>query len=179
MTAAAIAGVALSAAGAATSFAGAGKAASAQKAMSGVQIQQENVRERAMEFDARRRTLEVLRNQQRARALALTTATAQGASMGSGLMGGYGQIAGQAGENITGIQGQLGFGREMFALNRQMAGIQNQYASASSMMSMGSGMSSLGGAILSNLGPIKSIGAGFGPGASYSGFKSGLSAGKM
>jgi len=40
---------------------------------------------------------------QRARSLALSTATNQGAQFGTGLQGGYGQISGESGTNMLGI----------------------------------------------------------------------------
>ena len=59
------------------------------------EAQAEAVRQRAAELDAHRRQLEIVRVQNRQRALALANATAGGAQYGSGLQGGYGQIAGQ------------------------------------------------------------------------------------
>lgn len=78
----------------------------------------EEQKQKAMELDARRQQLEVIRNQQRGRALALTTATSQGASRGSGLQGGYGQISGQTGVNLLGIQQNLDIGRNIFGINQ-------------------------------------------------------------
>lgn len=75
----------------------------------------------AMELDARRRQLEVIRNQQRARSIGLTTATAQGARQGSGLQGGYAQASGQAGVNLSGIQQNLEIGRNIFGLNSDIS----------------------------------------------------------
>jgi hypothetical protein len=87
-----------------------------------------------MEVDARRQQLEIIRNQQRSRALALTNATAQGASKGSGLQGGYGQISGQSTTNLLGTQQALQTGENVFdanasisASNVQMADLQNTY----------------------------------------------------
>lgn len=86
----------------------------------GFERQIEGQRQQAMEIDARRRGLEVIRNQQRARAVALTNATAQGASRGSGLQGGYGQISGQSNVNAMGIQQNLLIGQNIFGLNNQI-----------------------------------------------------------
>lgn len=103
----------------------------------GIVQQQQNIeaqKRQAMEVDARRQQLEIIRNQQRGRALALTNANAQGARLGSGLQGGYGQIAGQSGVNILGVQQALQTGRNVFdananitGLNLQMGDLQNQY----------------------------------------------------
>lgn len=88
----------------------------------------EGMREKAMNLDARRRQMEIIRNQQRYRALALTNATAQGAQFGSGIQGGYGQISGQTGVNLLGVQQNLGIGQDIFALNRQITGQKQDYA---------------------------------------------------
>lgn len=176
-TAIAVAGVGLAAAGAATSYVAAGNANDAQHQMIGIQQQQEAERRKAMELDSRRRSLEVVRNQQRARALALTTATAQGAQFGSGLQGAYGQISGQGGDNLLGIYGQREIGRNLFGLNQQLGTAQGSYADAQTMAGIGSGLSSLGGAIIGNIGTLSAIGKGFGSGSSYGGINQGVSGG--
>ena len=95
----------------------------------------ENQRRQAMELDARRSQLEVIRNQQRGRALGLASATASGSSRGSGLQGGYGQIQGQSGVNLLGIQQCLEIGRNIFGNNAAitqnnlaLGDLENQYA---------------------------------------------------
>lgn len=88
------------------------------------QQQVEAQKAQAMEMDARRQQLEVIRNQQRGRAMALTAATAQGAKSGSGLQGGYGQVSGQSGVNLLGIQQNLQTGRDIFGLNQTISGNQ-------------------------------------------------------
>lgn len=85
-------------------------------------------RMQAMQLDGRRRGLEVIRNQQRARAVALTNANAQGARTGSGLQGGYGQIAGQSGVNAMGIQQNLMLGQDIFNFNNAITGQREQYS---------------------------------------------------
>lgn len=79
-------------------------------------------KKQAMEIDGRRQQMEVIRNQQRARAMGLTAATAQGASKGSGLQGGYGQASGQTGVNLLGIQQNLDIGRNIFGFNETISG---------------------------------------------------------
>lgn len=107
----------------------------ATRSIFGLEQGNEAQRRQAMEIDARRNQLEIIRNQQRGRALALTAATAQGASRGSGLQGGYGQISGQTGVNLLGIQQNLQVGRNIFdnnaAISAQrlgMADLENLYA---------------------------------------------------
>lgn len=81
----------------------------------------------AMEIDARRQQLEVIRNQQRNRALALATGVGQagqGAISGSALQGAYGQASGQSGVNLLGIQQNLQIGRNIYGLNQTISGNQ-------------------------------------------------------
>lgn len=89
----------------------------------------------AMELDARRNQLEIIRNQQRTRALGLATAVGSGSSKGSGLQGAYGQASGQTGVNLLGVQQNLQIGENIFGQNAQIsqnniasADLQNQYA---------------------------------------------------
>ncbi len=93
--------------------------------------QQKNIeatKRQAMEVDARRQQLEIIRNQQRGRALGLTAATSQGASKGSGLQGGYGQISGQSGTNLLGVQQNLQSGRNIFDSNANITDLNSQMA---------------------------------------------------
>lgn len=85
----------------------------------------EQQRYNAMILAANRQQLEIVRQGQRARAMALTTATAQGAAKqgASALGGGYGQISGQTNQNLLGVTQNLGIGANIFALN---AGITQQ-----------------------------------------------------
>src|SRR5688572_12694711 len=113
----AVAATALTAVGTAKQYSAAKKTAAANQAIADQEARQEELRRKAMELDARRRQLEIVRNQQRARAASLSAATAQSASHGSGLAGGYGQISGDAGTNLLGVQQNLGIGRDMFSSN--------------------------------------------------------------
>jgi hypothetical protein len=94
----------------------------------GEQREIEATKRQAMEVDARRQQLEIIRNQQRGRALGLTTATSQGAGKGSGLQGGYGQISGQTGVNLLGVQQNLQAGRDIFDSNSSISDFNSQMA---------------------------------------------------
>jgi hypothetical protein len=150
------------AAGTVTQMSGARRSARAQQNIVGLERQAEGQRLKAMELDARRRQLEVIRNQQRARSLALTTATAQGAAQGSVLGGAYGQIRGQTMTNLQGIQENLGIGRNLFDINSQIGTQRIAASQAATTASMGSGISSLGGALLSSLPTLSNLTGGFG-----------------
>lgn len=111
--------------------------ASTALSKSSVQAQQviEAQKRNAMELDARRNQLEIIRNQQRARAMGLTNATSAGSSKGSGLQGAYGQASGQTGVNLLGVQQNLQIGQNIFDQNANisnnniaMADLQNSYA---------------------------------------------------
>lgn len=129
-----------SAEGASRQVEGASAQNQATKAITGYELQIEQQRFQAMELDARRQTMDVIRNQQRARALGLTNATAQGASQGSGLQGGYGQISGQANQNILGIGQNLAIGRAIFGLNSDISQQKLAYAAGGDIINEGSGM---------------------------------------
>jgi hypothetical protein len=88
----------------------------------------EATKRQAMEVDARRQQLEIIRGQQRARSLGLTNSTAQGSSKGSGLQGGYGQASGQSGVNLLGVQQALQSGENIFDANANITGYNSQMA---------------------------------------------------
>lgn len=139
-----LAGTALSALGTATSTYSAVKQAEATKQQIGIQQQIEAQRKQQMELQAHRQQLETVRQMQRARSQALTSATNQGAIFGSGLQGGYGQIGGATATNQLGISQNLEIGRNIFGLNQQLSQSRIQSAGFQSIGSVGSGLSSLG-----------------------------------
>lgn len=159
-------GLGLSAAGTFGSFSASKDANAAQQAMIAAQQEQERLRKRAMMLDAKRKSMEMLRAQQRARALALTNATAQGANAGSGLQGGYGQIGGQTGFNLSGLESNVLFGKQMFGINETISGLQGQYADARSSQATWQGIGSLGTQLMGSASTIGNI---FGGGASAAG----------
>lgn len=142
--------------------------AAAQQQMIAAEREAERVRQQQMELDARRKSMEVLRNQQRARSLALVAANNQGARLGSGLQGGYGQIAGQTGVNLLGIQQNLALGRDMFAANEDLSAAKMAYAQAGSSMATARGWSSIGGTLVGSAGTIGNIAGNFGFGSAGS-----------
>lgn len=149
-TIALVGGLALSAVGTFMQADASSHLADAQKNVLGEQQKQETIRERAMELDARRRKREVIRQGIIANSQALATATNQGAQLGSGLQGAYGQIQGQQNWTLSGIDSSLGFGKEMFASNRQMLDYRKDEASAGASAAIGAGISSIGGKVAGN-----------------------------
>lgn len=122
-----------------------------------VEMQQDDVRRRIMQLSAHRQQIEVLRNAQRARSLALNSAVSQGAQFGSGLSGGYGQIQGAASWNNLGITQNLQAGEQMFDLNASISGLKMQMAESQSRAATAQGMTSLGGSLLGSIGPITNL----------------------
>lgn len=112
----------------------------------------EKLRETQMNLESARQKRQIIRNALRARSMALVNATGQGASSGSGLQGGYGQISQGTNENLQGVnQGQT-IGAGIFKANRDSF-------DASNMVSFGGGLTSLGGSIVDNASTIGNIAA--------------------
>ena len=169
--------------------------ADAEKQIANLEIQQDAVRQKAMEISARRQSMETLRNQQRARAMALTNASSQGAQFGSGLAGGYGQISGQSGVNLLGVSQALGAGQQMFGLNNQInqqkmgiADASTLAAQGASQIATGQGLSKLGSSLSGSFGPIKNLSSNFlgagnpaagGGDSSYGSWMSGMGTGGL
>lgn len=112
----------------------------------------------AMEIDARRRSLEMVRNNQKARSLAQTSATTQGAQFGSGLQGAYGGISGQGQTNLLGVNQNLEIGRNIFNTDTDISNLRIQDSGLQSSMNQGNGLAALGGAITGSAGKIGQMG---------------------
>jgi hypothetical protein len=111
----------------------------------------EQARQSSATLDARRRRRQIIREQQVARATALSNATNQGAGEGSGLQGGYGSISGQANTAISGINQQETLGNAVFAANRQTS-------QGRTTASLGGAFQTVGGTILQNRQAISQVG---------------------
>ena len=137
-------GLAAGAVGTVTQMKGASAAAKASE-------KAEKIRADQMKLDADRQRREIARKMTQARSLALSNATQQGAGLGSGLQGGYGQISGEANRGAQSINQNQGMGTAMFGANAQVA-------AAGTTSATGSGLSSLGGGLVSNSGTIGKLG---------------------
>lgn len=145
--------------------------AASNKVIAEQEAKAEAVRQKAMELDARRRTTEMLRQEQRARAMALATSTAQGAgTQSSGLQGGYGQISGQTGVNMLGVQQNLGFGRELFGINQGISQQRMFQADYQSQAAFGRGLSSLGSSLLGVAPQFSALMGGYNPQGNSTGY---------
>lgn len=156
--------MALAAGGLAASLFGTAGASSAssqyyqtQQNIAGLEGKVNDQRKAAMEVDARRRQLEVVRNNQRARSMAQTTATNQGAQFGSGLQGAYGGISGQSETNLTGVNQNLEIGRNIFGLDTQISQQRVAAAGFESQRSTDQGIQSLGNQIMNSSSKISGL----------------------
>jgi hypothetical protein len=145
-------GAATAAVGTAAGVVGSIQQASGQRKAQAAQRKQEALREKQMENDSRRKQLELVRQQQIARATSLASTTASGASAeGSSAMGGVeGTISGQYNRGIQADESNLGIGRLMFAEGRNVARGQAQAARGGTLQSAGQGLTSLGNAFVNN-----------------------------
>lgn len=119
-----------------------------------------DAKQAAMELQGRRTQLENVRNNQRARAQAVQSATTQGAQFGSGLQGGLGQIQDQSLFNMSGVNSALQTGRQIAGFNQnitgdklQLASLGSQSAGLQGQAATDAGISSIGGALLKS-GPM-------------------------
>jgi len=126
----------------------AGQEAQVSNQMIGVEQQQNDLRQQVMNLSARRSQMEVLRNAQRARAMAVQAGANQGASYGSGLAGGLASVTDQAAYGLQGIGLQQQAGNQMFGYDRTISGYKQQLATLKGQEASAQGVSSLGGAIM-------------------------------
>jgi hypothetical protein len=162
MAAIAAIGVAVGAAGLIGSNKAANDANAAQQQMLALQRQQMEEQRKQMELDALRRKRDIIRQSIAARSVALTTATAQGAQLGTGLQGAYGVIGGREGSNLLALSQNLTIGRNMADLKMNESFAQSRYANAQSQLAFYQGLTSLGGGLLKNLDSISRVGTTFG-----------------
>jgi hypothetical protein len=126
-----------------------------QQQVQALQMQQQTL-------EARRKQLEVVRTQQRTRALALSTANSQGARLGSGLQGGYGQIQGASDVSAVSINQNQQLSGEQYGAMQDINSAKIRYASAGAQNAFGAGLMSLGGGLVTNSGTYGSVGSNFG-----------------
>lgn len=119
------------------------------------QMAQNGLRQQQMELTAKRSQMEVMRNAQRARAMAVQSGVSQGASFGSGVAGGVADATNRGNYNLLGIGQNLSLGRQNFGLENnisqdklKMATLQSQMASAQGDAAMWQGLTSMGGSLL-------------------------------
>lgn len=119
-------------------------------------------KQRAMEIAGRRQQLEIIRNGQRARALAENNAVSQGAQFGSGLAGGLAQVSADTNYNLSGVDLGLMSGRTIAGFNNAISQDKIKLASLGGDAATAAGYTSLGGSLL-KAGPyVGALSGGFG-----------------
>lgn len=126
-----------------------------------------DLKQQAMESNARRQQMDIVRNQQRMRAMSIQTATTQGAQFGSGLQGGLAEVTDQSLFNQVGISSAVEIGRGINKYNTAISADKMQMAQAQSDSAQGAGWSSLGGALMKSGPIIGQISQGFGKSNSF------------
>lgn len=157
-TAIAVAGLAVSAGSAAMQYSSSKKMQAAQDEGIAAQQRAEALRQRQMELDATRRRRDLIRKSIQSRSQAVATATAQGASGGSGLQGGLAGITNATAEGIRGVNQSVEIGQGIFSANQDKFSADRSVNSAKSASAMYGGLNTLGGALISNSAKIGTIG---------------------
>lgn len=131
-----------------------------QQKITGLEGQVNEQKRTAMELSARRQSMEIFRNNQRARALAINNATNQGASYGnsSGLPGGLAQVADQSTFNLQGINQNLELGRNIFGIDDQISKQKLALSGVQSSMVTDQGIGQLGSSIMGSAGTLGKLG---------------------
>ena|SRR6266404_4298317 len=127
-----------------------------------------DAKQQAMELHGRRQQLEIIRNNQRARAMAENASVNQGAQFGSGLQGGLAQINDQSLFNLTGVNTALETGRTIAGYNQNITNDKIKMAGLGADAATAQGWTSLGGSVMKSGPLIGALGKGFGFGSSNS-----------
>jgi hypothetical protein len=133
------------------------QAAQASENITGIQIQENNLRQQMMEVQSRRQQMQVLRNAQSQRAQAQTVATGQGAQFGSGIQGAMGNVQGAGVTSLVGINQNLQAGEQMFGYENQISQQQFALAQAQGSLATAQGYSAMGGALMGSVTPLTKL----------------------
>lgn len=115
------------------------------------------------DLESQRRTMEIVRNNNRARAIALSNSVTGGAQYGSGLQGGYGQISGEANTQLLGVSQNQELANSLYGVNSGISNTRFAQYGASSQFYSGSALTSLGGEMIQSMGAFGRL-AGIGSG---------------
>lgn len=119
----------------------------------GLEQQQNDVRQQAMEASGRRNQLQVLRTSQRARSMAVQAGSTQTGSLsGSGVQGGEAETTNEGYYGLKGINDQLTFGRQLFGLDAKISTDKQQMAALKGNDATDQGITSVGNALM-KIGP--------------------------
>lgn len=123
------------------------RASEVSRQISANNIEANKVRQQAAHLDAKRRTIENIRNTQLAQSMSLAAAVNQGGQFSSGFAGGQAQISNRGSWNNLGIAQNLQFGDQLFALDNQNSVLKQQISDIQGQAADYQGISSIGAAI--------------------------------
>lgn len=135
-----------------------------QSQITGLETQVNDQRRTAMELSASRQQMEIFRNNQRARSMAVNNATNQNAQFGSGLQGGLAQIQGQSLFNLAGVNQNLSIGRNIFGINDKISQQKLALSGVQSEMVTDQSISGFGSSLMKSSGTISNIAGAVGGG---------------
>lgn len=157
--------LAISVSGLAVQGYSAAKQYEARKDQTAASIRAENLREEQMRNENIRKQRELIRQQQNARAIALSRSVSQGAGQGEGasssLFGAYGQVQGAYGRASNTEEQNLDIGAGLFSANRDIAKAGGEIATYE-------GAGKLGSILTTNALTIAKVGTQIGSGQLYS-----------
>lgn len=162
-------GAAIGAVGLGMQLFGGNKQAEASKAMAEASADEakheqqiNNLKSQQMELEGRRSQLQTIRNTQRAVAMGVNSSVSQGASTGSGILGGVYDTQNQGAFNLLGIGQALQTGRDINAQNNSISADKIKIAQYGGQAAEGQGIASLGGAVMKSGGLVGQFSQGFG-----------------
>lgn len=150
-------GLAGSAFGTLESMQGANQQSAASQQIARLEMQQNQVRQQAMEMSARRQQLQTVRTAQQSRAMALSAAVGQGAQFSSSAQAGQAQTAAQSAYAQQGVSQSLQFGEQLFSLDNSIDQQKLLEAKAQTKTATGAGISSLFGDVTKSAGGISNL----------------------
>lgn len=136
------------------------KKAGAEQAIFQYQFQADQQRRQAMELNAKRTSLQTLRNAQQAKAVGLAAGVNQGAQFGSGVAGAQSAATTAGGLNILGISQNRQIGENLFDINQNIGAARLTASQAESQMAEDQAWSSLGTGIMKMAGPLGRLSSG-------------------
>lgn len=149
-----VAGLAMSAFGGMSSANASSQMAGLSQQKFGVEQQEDNLRQQSMEVSSRRNQMEILRNTQRQRSMALASGQSQtGSTTSSGVMGGQAEVTSEGGLGLVGNSQALQAGNQMFGYTGQINTISSQMSGVQSQMATDQGIASMGGSLM-KAGPV-------------------------
>lgn len=133
------------------------QAAKVSQNITGLEEQENQQRQLAMNISARRQSVQALRTAQQASARGEAAAANQGGLQSSGFQGGQAQATTGGAFNILGIQQNQAIGNQMFGIQSNISQQQILQSQLQSQASTYSGIASIGSALSQSAGPLGNI----------------------